>query len=420
MVMAPRAWLLAATVILSLASACTAQGPLVRAGATPPTPTTATSQEASPSRQSGTPSPEPTPIPVSISCSATPSAASEPLVIAWASDRQQVVLDSFRDPTHPTPLCAITGGYDFKFISGSEIGYAANSSSNDPIRGSGVIARMNLNDLKPVPVVAVTGEVMDVAWSPDGSSVAYLLYTDAPGLGSGAANQLWIKIGNNAPRPLTPLIPLFGRGGSVDDQILVRFSPDGKYLVMVDTYVAGAAPSSPDQATFQVHSVPDGGLVWVPPGTLNPSGRGQFTTMAAWSHQADRLYYRDQAGVHTWDPPGTVGTMAAGLTWYSPTVSADDRYIAYVRAAGDNALLGQPYVEIRDLTSSSVRDLAGIRSAPWFLSGTLLLEAEYGPNAQQGPGPRYVQTGSTFVYNLSTNAETPLAIVINPIDSWPH
>jgi hypothetical protein len=340
--------------------------------------------------------------------------------MAWSSDRQQVVLDTFRDPTHPTTLCGITGGYDFRFISGSEIGYVTNSSSNNPIRGTSVIARMNLTGLKPVPVVAVQGDVMDVAWSSDGSSVAYLLYTDAPGIGSGAANQLWLKVGDAAPRPLTPLIPLFGRGGSVDDQILVRFSPDGKYLVMVDTYVAGAAPSAPDQATFQVHSVPDGGLVWVPPGALNPPGSGQFTTMAAWSHHSDRLYYRDQAGVHTWDPPSTVGTIAAGLTWYSPTISADDRLVAYVLSVGENALLGKPYVEIRDLASNTVRDLSGIRAAPWFLSGTLLLEAEYGPNPQQGPGPVYTQTGSTFVYNLSTNVEMPIPVVINPIDSWPR
>lgn len=341
--------------------------------------------------------------------------------MAWSSDRQQVVLDTFRDPTHPTTLCGITGGYDFRFISGSEIGYVTNSSSNDPIRGTSVIARMNLTDLKPVPVVAVQGDVMDVAWSPDGSSVAYLLYTDAPGLGSGSANQLWLKVGTAAPRALTPPIPLFGRDGSLDDQILVRFSPDGKYLLMVDTYVAGAAPASPDQAIIQVRRA-DGSLVFVPPSALGPSGSksGPSITMATWSHQSDRLYYRDTAGVHTWDPPSTVGTVAPGLIWYSPTISADDRFVAYVLSVGENALLGRPYVEIRDLASNTVRDLSGVRSAPWFLTGSLLLEAEYGPSPQQGPGPAYTQTGSTFVFNLSTNLETAIPVVINPIDSWPH
>jgi hypothetical protein len=280
-----------------------------------------------------------------------------------------------------------------------------------------VISQMSLTDLKPVPILAVKGDVMDVAWSPDGSSIAYLLYTEVPD----AINQLWLKTGSAPPRALTPPIPLFGRDGSADDQILVRFSPDGKYLLMVDTYVAGVAPATPDQAIIQVRGA-DGSLVFVPPSALGASGTkfGPTVTMAAWARTSDRLYYRDAAGVHTWDPPSNAGTMAPGLTWYSPSVSADDRYVAYVRVVGDNALIGPPYVEIRDLTANTVRDLAGTRSAPWFLTGTMLLETEYGPKTPPGPGPQYVQTGSTFVFNLTTNVETPLPVVMDPIDSWPR
>jgi hypothetical protein len=337
--------------------------------------------------------------------------------MTWTPDQQQLLIDSLRDPIHPSTICTIGAAGLVRFISDSEIGYVSSSSSNDPINGKSVISRMSLNNLKPVPVVSVKGYVMDLAWSPDGSSVAYLLHTEIPD----SINQLWLKTETAPPRALTPPMTVFGRGGSVDDQILVRFSPDGKYLAMVDTYASKAAPTSPDQANFQVRAA-DGTLAFVPPSALDapPTKLSPFVTMAAWSHQSDRLYYRDLAGVHRWDPPGTVGTIAAGLTWYSPTVSTDDRYVAYARATGDNALTGQPYVEIRDLSSNTVRDLAGIRSAPWFLTETLLLETEYGPNPQQGPGPRYTQTGSTFVYNLSTNVETPIPVVINPIDSWPH
>ncbi len=354
---------------------------------------------------------------MSIACSATPGTGDEPLVITWTPGHQQLLLDSLRDSTHPATLCTMSATGIVRFISDSEIGYVSNSSSNDPINGNAVISEMSLTDLKAVPVVAVKGDVMDVAWSPDRSSVAYLLYTEVPD----AMNQLWLKTGSAPPRALTPPIPLFGRDGSANDQILVRFSPDGKYLLMVDTYVAGAAPASPDQAIVQVRTA-DGSLAFVPPSALGTSGSklGPSITMAAWARRSDRLYYRDSDGVHTWDPPSTVGTMASGLTWYSPTVSADDRYVAYVRTVGDNALTGQPYVEIRDLASNAVRDLSGIRAAPWFLSGSLLLEAEYGPNPQQGPGPQYVQTGSNFVFNLTTNVETPIPVVINPIDSWPR
>ncbi|HEV2027088.1 MAG TPA: hypothetical protein VGS16_00980 [Candidatus Dormibacteraeota bacterium] len=219
---------------------------------------------------------------------------------------------------HPTPLCTIDGAYNVRFISGTEIGFVTNPSMNDPTSNTSLIQRMNLADLKPVSVAAVPGTVMDLAWSPDGSSVAYLVDTNAPGLGSGNANQLWLKTGSAPPRALTPLIPLFGRGGSISDQILVRFSHDGKYLLVVDTYVNGPAPVSPDLAHFQVRAMPAGNLVWVPPTALGYGDKigFSFVTMAAWARTSDRLYYRDSAGVHSWDPPATVETMAGLKDWF--------------------------------------------------------------------------------------------------------
>src|SRR5258708_10078972 len=96
----------------------------------------------------------------------------------------------------------------------------------------------------PVVDAVVQGEVMDSAWSPDGASMAYLLYTAAPGLGSGDANQLWLKSGADQPHPLTPLIPLFGRGGSISDQIYLPFSPDGKNPLILYNYLARPNPPS--------------------------------------------------------------------------------------------------------------------------------------------------------------------------------
>jgi len=272
-----------------------------------------------------------------------------------------------------------------------------------------------LSDLKPVPVVEVQGMVMDFAWSPDGSSVAYLVYLEAPGLGSGSANQLWLKTGSDSSRALTPLIPLFGRGGSISDETIVRFSPDGKYLLMVDTYVLGLAPASPDLAHFQVRAMPVGNLVWVPPTALTAGDKigFSFVTMAAWSRTSDRLYYRDRAGVHTWDPPSSVGTLVADLAWFSPSVSPDGRLVAYAVNMDT-----QPHVEVRDLVSNKVQVIPGIRGAPLFVGGRILFEAEYAPS-QQGPGPPNSQTGRDFVFDLRTSVETPVEM-INPIDYWPR
>jgi hypothetical protein len=237
------------------------------------------------------------------------------------------------------------------------------------------------------------------------------VYLDAPG----NANQVWLRTGNARPRALTPPITFGGRGGSIDDRILVSFSPDGRYVLVVDTALAGAAPASPDQASVQVHSVPDGNLVFVPPSALASSGKlDPFVTMAAWSRQTDRLYYRDQAGVHTWDPPATVGTLAGGLSWYFPSMSPDGRFVAYAVNMRD-----QPHVEVRDLVSNKVQIIPGVRGSPFFITPNVLFEAEYA-RGQPGPGPPYSPTGRDFVFDLRTNVETPIAASIVPIDYWPR
>lgn len=345
------------------------------------------------------------------------SASSEPLVIEWTPNHDRLELDSLRDPVNPGTMCWLQGGA-FRFISATEIGYATSSSSYDPINSTSTLGRIDLADIHhPLAVATVLGYVLDFAWSPDGSSVAYLAYTSAPGLGSGAANQLWLKTGDAQPRALTPLIPLFGRGGSISDETIVRFSPDGKYLVMVDTYVDGPAPASPDQAHFQVRAMPSGTLVWVPPTALTSGDKigASFVTMTAWSRTGDRLYYRDAGGVHSWDPPSTVAAVATGLAWFSPTVSPDGKLVAYTVN-----LDAQPHVEVRDLVTNKVRTLPGIRGAPFFVSSTTLIVGVYEPSNQQGPGTLPYSPTGAVLYDLNTGVETHLFWVINPIDYWPR
>ena len=309
------------------------------------------------------------------------------------------------------------------FISRTDIGYLTTSSLNDPIHGTSKIARMSLTDMKAVPVVTVQGDVPDFKWSPDGSTLAYLLETADPNYA--LFHQLWLKVGSAAPKALTPLMPVCGYG-SVDDQTIVRFSHDGKYLLTVDTPVSGA---------FQVRSVPDGAFVWAPPAEpvafANKGGSYRDipanvggtcpccpgSRMAVWSHQSDRLYYRGPAaGIHAWDPTGTVGTVVAGLSWYSPSVSPADRLVAYTLDAG-----GPQHIEVRDLVTSSVRAIPGKLGQPILLSDDELIESHFEHSGGQ------VGQGTTGVYilNLLTNVETPLLVgptFENPevIDTWPR
>ena len=347
-----------------------------------------------------------------MTCSTTPTAALEPLTFTASPDNQQVLLGSLSDPAHPTTLCTINHGYQARFISPTEISYLTNTSSNDPIHGTTQITRMNLTDMTARTVLTVTGDVMDHAWSPNGSALAYLLYTQDA---NGAANQAMLNVSGTEPLVLTRQIPLLGRDGSINDQILVRFSHDGKFVLMVDTWVAGVAPATPLEAAMQVHSVPDAGLVWVPPAALAASGKKiAFVTMAAWSHQSDRLLYRDPAGVHAWDPSGTDTTLAAGLAWYSPSVSPDDRLVAYSVGIEFG---GQPHIEVRDLVSGSVKVLPGALGQPLLLSDDLLIEAHLAPS--QTMGPPFVGTGY-FLLKLSTGAEAAIPGFSPPYDVWPR
>ncbi|TMB87059.1 MAG: hypothetical protein E6J37_11460 [Chloroflexi bacterium] len=308
---------------------------------------------------------------------------------------------------------------DVKFISLAEIGYTTSSLPDSPYEGVTTIWRMSLKDKKPVSVAKLQGGVADIEWSPDGSNVAIL------------GSELWLKVGSAAPRALTAPFVGGGRDGTSLDELIVRYSHDGKYLVMVDTGVSGQAPKSAAQAMLQVRSVPDGKLVWAAPGAL----KGGWTTMAAWSHTSDRLFY-DEAlaviqpfGVKTWDAPTkVVVTLAGGVIWYSPSVSPDDRLVAYhVESATD----AKPHLEVRDLVSGSVRVLAGIRGKPFLLSDEVMIEQHY--LLISGFGPPYVP-GQYFVLNLKTNVETSLSATFNcplmmdasqcsehgPLEIWPH
>jgi Tol biopolymer transport system component len=337
------------------------------------------------------PSPSPSP---------TPSSAPEPLVLIPAPDGHTLV-QSFADPIHPVTRYSLSlTSRIVKFISATEIGYTTNSSPQSPISGVTTIWRMSLKDMKPIKVTTLTGDAIDVTWSPDGSNVAFIAYPT--GTGDLSLNQLWLKVGSAPARALTPSIGFGGRGVSFGtDEVSVRFSYDGKFLLMVDTFFAGVRPAG--EAHFQVRSVPDGKLVWVPPGALE----GAWTTMAVWAHSSNRLYYRE-AGVQTWDAQtNAIGTLAANVSWSSPTMSLDDRFVAYETTAAN----GKPHVEVRDLASGSVRVLPGILGRPTLLSDTVMIEQHFVVDST-GMGPPYAPD-RFFVLNLTTNEETALPATFN-------
>jgi hypothetical protein len=330
---------------------------------------------------------------VTLSCTSTPVAANEPLVLVQSP--KGTLIESFANQIHPATLCSISSNAsNVKFISRTEIGYAINNAPDAPSTGVTEISRMSLTDRRSVSVARFKGDAVDFAWSPDGSNLSYLVRTEVPS----EAERLWLKVGAAAPRALTPLIPLYGREYISSDELMVRFSHDGRYLLMVDTVV--------NPRYFQVWSVPGAKVVWSPP---EPS-TGPLT-MAVWSHLSDRIYYQS-SGVRTWDAvTKVVKIVAGGLNWSSPSLSPDDRLIAYAAAGSD----GKPHLEVRDLGSGSVRILAGVRGLPVLLSDNLMIEGHYLANVNGAPGPAYY-VGRYYALNLLTNVE--IALAGPPSDVW--
>jgi len=314
-------------------------------------------------------------------------------------DGKHTLIQSFADPAHPVTQFSLNlTTRSARFISRGEIGYAISSQPDSPAAGVTEIWRMNLADKRPVSVAKFKGDAVDFAWSPDGSNLSYLVRTEVPS----EAQRLWLKVGAAAPRALTPLIPLYGREYIASDELMVRFSHDGRYLLMVDTVVS--------PRYFQVWSVPGGKVVWSPP---EPS-TGPLT-MAVWAHLSDRLYYQ-AAGVQTWDAStNRIGTLARRLGWYSPSVSPSDGFLAYVVEASG----GKPHIEIRNVGSGSVRALSGTRGMPVMLSDDVIIEAHFIANTSPIPTPAYI-VSRYYVLNLLTNAETAMPASFQPHDVWPH
>ena len=298
-----------------------------------------------------------------------------------------------------------------RFLSATEIGYTVNSKPDSPTEGETDIYRLKVRSGQPVRVATVQGDVVALAWSPDGSSMAFIAYTSA----SGENHRLWLTSRDSAPRTITPLIPVNAREFVSTDQIAVAFSPDGQYLLMVDTTVRPAS-SEPTTATLQVRQVADGRFLWAPASALRGDLR---TSMAVWSRTSDRLYFQDpdpvagQNGIHIWEPFDKVSLLTGLTGWTAPSISPDDRFVAYEVDGSD----GKPHVAVRNLTSGVVRSLTPVFGRPVLLSDDRMLERHFVQQIAGAPGPAYI-ADRYYVLDLATSREVALPSDFQALDFW--
>jgi len=226
--------------------------------------------------------------------------------------------------------------------------------------------------------------------SPDGGSVTYL------------DGNSWRLQGPSGNEVLASLPPVPGRGFNLgEDDSFLRFSPDGQYLALFQTFhTAGAIDTAPDQ----IRRASDGSLVY------STSGM----TMAVWS-TPNRLYFRDSAGnVHRWDPASSVSAMLA-LHWILPQSSPDGRWIAYTFRAPPSGLGGIGFYSVQSNSVSNTSPPG--RSGVKFLNSDLVwyLGERTCSTCIVGTTP----TGATFIYDIAGASEVTSRLA-SVLDSWPH
>jgi hypothetical protein len=193
---------------------------------------------------------------------------------------------------------------------------------------------------------------------------------------------------------------IVGRGIGRDDEVRLEYSPDDKYLLMVDTFL-GNQGQAPETGQFLVLRAADNTVAFLP-----PSGTSANATMATWGRHSDRLYYRDAVGVRTWDAEvHSVGTLAGGLHWYDPAPSPDDRWIAYTDV--DTNFV--PRVKLYDLQGNrSAATAPAPRSHPIFITGdTIWYLEEQACTGECMSGPSQ-PSGKVFAYSLTSKSESTL------------
>ena len=274
-----------------------------------------------------------------------------------------------------------------RFVSPGKIAYIDSSSAGT--------SRILTFDLAPRNVsleVSATGLVPAFAYKPGGMGLAYLVHDSANGRG-----RLYVRVGGEEKSLTLNAVP--GRGVSRDDDLWLEYTRDGKYLLMVDTFI-GSQAQAPQTGQFLVLRA-DNTVAFVP-----PSGTSANATMGIWGGSGNSLYYRDNSGVRSWVAEvQSVGTVTPGLRWYDPAASPDGTWIAFTELGQNSAA----QVKLLNLQSKTVVPLPSAgRSHPLFVSADTLWyleEVACVSECLQGP---YRTSGRVFSYSLSSKTETAL------------
>ena len=386
-------------VVVACGSTSTAQRPS-------PSPVASASAVASPTAGSSA-FPSPTPggapavpgVPVSCSSQVPPS---HQLALVKLRGVAGVIVRDITDINHPVSRCTIGGGAFFRFYDESHISYIAmpaNVALGAP--GSLYLVDLRAGTTSLVRSWANGGFASWIYnWSPDGRILTYL--------SSDPAGVQWHILSAAGDRLLANLGQVAARGiDSNNDDAMVGFSADGKYVAVEQTFTQGKGAGGAT-TPIQVNRVSDGSVAYT-----RTDG-----TMAVWAGTGAQLLFRTSAGVQSWSQSGSVVQVAAGSSWIHPWASSDGSRVAFLELNAQTNHVGL----VLDLTSGATHALsAQPRAQIAFLNSTLVWYAGEAICTTATPcglgGPPL--SGSYYIYDLGSDVESG-SIDTYVYDSWPH
>jgi hypothetical protein len=309
----------------------------------------------------------------------------------------QFVVRDITDVSHPFTVSTQNNLGPAQFVSATELSYADTGRESPqplfraPLAGS------------PLTLVAqICIGAYSFAWSPDGTSLAYVTVTS-----DRSASQLHVvSSGYDQVVSSMPALP-WGTGcespacsDHLDSRVL--YSPSGTYISFIENW---------GLPTVRVWTA-DGKTI-----TRVDSSAPDFKskpTMSVWS--GNNLYFRDDKGVQIWRD-GVQSILLPGVAWIRPKASPAGGQIVYeVRDSS-----GTAHVDLLDTSTDKVRELGSSRSEPAFLTSRYVwYQGERPCHLGEFCDPSFpTLSGKTYIYDLQTGTEAE-SIITNVLDVWPH
>ncbi|HEY1455778.1 MAG TPA: hypothetical protein VGG31_04735 [Candidatus Dormibacteraeota bacterium] len=308
------------------------------------------------------------------------------VLIVWMKGSESFAIRDITDILQPRTISTFDSLGVPQLITPSELSYA-----------QGDLVRMPLSG-KPRTVVAKCVMAPWFAWSPDGTSAAYMSTSPR----DDTVFDLHVVTGGH--NRVVASTPMQTRSVGCESRVCadrwdvrLQYSPDGAYISLVQMVPVGAL------------------RIWTAGGTLVKQLDSGTLTMSAWS--GNSLYWMDDKGIEVWRS-GTQSLALPAVSWIRPHGSPAGGQIVYeTRDPGYSTA----HVFLLDTGSGRVHQIAASRSEPAFLNSHLIWYKEERPCAASDGctvGPT-TETGRTFIYDLADGTETE-SVIAAVFDAWPH